>query len=944
MAAGSVPSRFVVGIDLGTTNTAVAYADTSAATPLIKIFAIPQVVSPGEVEAHEGLPSFHYQPASDPRARDALRLPWSDTPPDYVVGRFARDQGARMPGRRIASAKSWLCHTGVDRTAELLPWHGAVDVPRLSPVEVSGRYLAHLRSAWDARFPTSPLADQEVVLTLPASFDEIARQLTVRAAARAGLPRVVLIEEPQSAFYAWLYLNRHDWRAKIAPGQKILVCDVGGGTTDFTLIHVRQGDADQLQLHRVAVGDHLILGGDNLDLALAHHVEQQVATDTHLEARQWDMLVARCRQAKETLLGEDAPSQLTMHLPAAGARLMGGGRQVTLRRREVEQVLLDGFFPHVALDARPAARQSGFQEFGLPYAADPAMTRHLAAFLSAHRHAGIDGGEPTDRADPARPDAVLLNGGLFASPAIRRRLVDVVSAWFREDGTDSGWMPTVLVGDRLDLAVARGAAYYGMARRGEGVRITADLARSYFMGVEGGPAEAAGGATAVCLVPASTEPGHTIELTGRRFELTVSQPVEFPLYVSSTRLTDRPGDLVPVDHEQMTPLAPIRTVLHARNQRDTVAVAVVPHARLSEIGTLELWCSQTDRNRSWRMEFDIRSATQTDRSSHTGVAERQGFLDEATWEECRRLVEGTFGPRPCDAPAGLVRRLSAAIGSGRNEWPASLLRRLWDALIEHAEGRCHSQAHETRWLNLLGFSLRPGYGLAVDDWRVDMTWRTVQGGLMHRARACVAESWILWRRIGAGLQAGQQRALANPPFALVRGLHRRLTTGRGRGSDTTLLPHESAELWRLLGSLELLDTRTKIELGTMILDLLPKKKMRSVRAALVWAVGRLAARVPLHGPLNIVLGPDQAAVWVERLIACPEPSPIDFLAAMQLARRTNDRYRDLPDAVRDKVLDWFQRHTAPAHLIELVRQGGTLDDQEQVDVFGEALPKGLRVC
>ncbi|MFV2070104.1 MAG: molecular chaperone DnaK, partial [Pirellulales bacterium] len=719
------------------------------------------------------------------------------------------------------------------------------------------------------------------------------------------------------------------------------------GTADFTLIRVRKGDADQLQLHRVAVGDHLILGGDNLDLALAHHIEQQVTAGAKIEARQWDRLVASCRQAKETLLGDDAPEQLTINLPASGARLIGGGRQVALSRPEVEQVLLDGFFPHVPLDARPEARQSGFQEFGLPYAADPAITRHLAAFLSAHRHVAIDevdSVEQSEQSDPARPDVVLLNGGLFASPAIRRRLLDVVTTWFGEGGTRPAWTPTVLVGDRLDLAVARGAAYYGMVRRGEGVRIAADLARSYFMGVDGGAGDQAGGATAVCLVPASTEPGHDIELTGRRFELTLSQPVEFPLYVSSTRLTDQPGDLVPVDREQMTPLAPIRTVLHSRNKRASGAVAVIPHARLSEIGTLELWCSQTDRKRSWRMEFDVRSATQTDRSSHMGMAERQGFLDEATWDVCRRLVEGTFGPQASDPPAKLVRRLIEAIGSGRNEWPASLLRRLWEALIEHAEGRRYSQSHETRWLNLLGFSLRPGYGLAVDDWRVDLTWRTVQGRLIHRSPACVAESWILWRRIGAGLQAGQQQALANPLLGLVRGLHRRLTTGRGRGGDTVLLPQESAEVWRLLGSLELLDVGSKIELGKMMLDLLPKKKMRPVRSAMVWAVGRLAARVPLHGPLNTVLAADVAAEWVERLIELDSPSAIDFLAAMQLTRRTDDRYRDLSDEVRGKVLDWLTLYDASAHLMELVRQGGTLDHEEQVSVFGEALPKGLRVC
>lgn len=454
------PSRFVVGIDLGTTNSAMAYVDTHETPWRVRVFAVPQLVGPAQVESLETLPSFHYHAAAGEANSGILRLPWSRRAVDYAVGAFARDEGMKTPGRIIASAKSWLSHSGVDRTAELLPWQGAADVERLSPVEVSARYLRHMRDAWNARFPNDPLADQDVLVTLPASFDEVARELTVQAAARADLPRVVLIEEPLAAFYAWIDRHAQDWQQLVAPGQKILICDIGGGTTDFTLVRVRRtGDAaqgDKIQFHRVAVGDHLILGGDNLDLALARHLERRITGDGQLAPQQWDVLVRVCRRVKETLLGEAAPPRLTVNLPAAGARLIGGGIQIEVTREEIQQLLVEGFLPRVALSDRPARRQSGFQEFGLPYAADPAVTRYLAAFLTAHREVALEDLPPAAH-DPARPDVVLLNGGFFEARVLRERLLDVISEWF-SGSAKSGWRPQVLENQRLDLAVAQGAA------------------------------------------------------------------------------------------------------------------------------------------------------------------------------------------------------------------------------------------------------------------------------------------------------------------------------------------------------------------------------------------------------------------------------------------------------------------------------------------------------
>ncbi|HMC10848.1 MAG TPA: molecular chaperone DnaK, partial [Pirellulaceae bacterium] len=512
---------------------------------------------------------------------------------------------------------------------------------------------------------------------------------------------------------------------------------------------------------------------------------------------------------------------------------------------------------------KPAPRRSGFQEFGLPYASDPAITKYLAAFLSAHRHVAMEAEDANSAHDPARPDVVLFNGGVFESTLLKQRLIDSLSEWF--SGPEKPWQPQVLANDRLDLAVARGAAYYGMVRRGEGVKIAASLARTYYLGLDA--AEASGVPQAICLVPGNAEPGQDITLPGRHFDLLVSEPAEFPLYVSSTRLADKPGELFPVDPEQMTALPPIRTALKTRRRSERGTVPVELHAKLTEIGTLDLWCSEIEgvgkgsrgqessmkegasaantlpdpfSPRTWRLQFDVRSATQTDVAAHESAAEAEGFIDESAWQSCRQVLEETFGASGTQSPETLLKWLTEAIGMERSDWPTSLLRRIWEALLELELGRRKSPTHEARWLNLLGYALRPGYGLAVDDWRVAETWRTVQGKLAHAAPTSRTESLILWRRIAGGCSAGQQRAIAEPLLSAVRTLHKKQMTGKG--SDPTFSPHEGLEVLRLLGSLELLPGETKIELGNLLVDLLPKRKLEQLRPAVAWALGRIGAR------------------------------------------------------------------------------------------------------
>jgi len=940
-------ARYLVGIDLGTTNSAVAFVDTEDKSLRVQDFPVMQLTSANLVEARATLPSFHYEAAPGEFPAGALRLPWSapEDQPVPVVGSLARDHGASVPGRLVTSAKSWLSHSGVDRTAGLLPWHGAADVQKLSPVEVSARYLAHIRSAWDHAHPDHTLAAQDVILTVPASFDEVARELTVQAARDAGFANLTLVEEPQAAFYAWIAAHGTDWETRVRPGQTILICDVGGGTSDFTLIRVRAAAGGKVMFHRVAVGEHLILGGDNLDLALAHHIEQKLVDQgkPKLEPRQWGTLVRSARVVKETLLGPTPPDQTTVSIAGAGAKLVGGSTRVELSRQEVEQVLVDGFLPRVPLDARPSVRRSGFQEFGLPYAPDAGITRYLAAFLHAHQKVANDGvdnaSSSTDSASTAaRPDLVLFNGGLFESPRLRDRLLEVLTGWFAD--RDPQWSPAVLQNQRLDLAVALGAAYYGMVRRGKGVRIRGGLAHSYYLGVE----TATETPSAICLLPAGVEEGQTINLPERRFDLLIRQPAEFPLYYSGTRTTDRPGELVEADPEQLTALPPIRTVLASGRSSAAASVQVTLHAKLTEIGTLEIWCSEAQGQRTWRLQFDVRSASNAAALRHDARAEQQGIVEDQTVAASRDLIRSAFS-KSGDPPSSIVRKLETATGQTRWDWPASLMRSFWETLIELAPARRLSAEHESRWLSLTGFCLRPGYGLAVDDWRVAQAWKLFSGELAFaKNEQNRAEWWILWRRIAGGLTAGQQATLADPLIADWRTFVRKQGVAvRGRSPTFQFGAHESAEVWRLLGSMELLRPATKVELGALLLDRLQREKVQQVRDAILFALGRIGARVPVYGPLNALVEAGQAEHWIEQLI---EANPADekaTFAAVQLARKTGDRFRDVGDAVGMRVVAWLKSRKAADHQIQLVQEGGALQEDEQRGVFGETLPRGLRL-
>ncbi|MCA9080076.1 MAG: molecular chaperone DnaK, partial [Planctomycetaceae bacterium] len=630
----------------------------------------------------------------------------------------------------------------------------------------------------------------------------------------------------------------------------------------------------------------------------------------------------------------------TLSIPGAGSKLIGGALQLEVSREEAQELVLSGFFPRVEFTDRPARRRSGFQEFGLPYAADAAVTRYLAEFLSRHPTVRLANEEEAE----IRPDVVLFNGGVFDSPLLRERVLEQLGAWYRPKAT-TDWKPQLLENSRHDLSVAQGAAYYGLVRRGEGVRISAGLPRTYYVGI-GNSGEADDHVAALCVVPAGLEAGEEVTLESQVFELTIATPVEFPLMHSSVRLTDQPGDQIDADPEELTLLPPIRTVLRSRKAREVTTVPVQLHTRLTELGTLEMWCREVDGNRTWQIQFDVRGATQTDREGHTGAGEAAGLVEVATLDEGRQCVAAVFGDAGHATPRELPDKLACVFDLPRDQWPPAVLRSVWEVLMECEPGRRRSAAHEARWLNLLGYSLRPGFGVALDDWRVNETWKQLHGKLVHATPTGIAEWRILWRRIAGGLTAGQQQALATPVVSGLRDQLRRLKGGSG-GADKRRggkgLTQADAELWRMLGSLELLPSSLKVDLGEMALTLLQEDEFATIHSALIWAVGRIGARVPFYGPLNCVVPSDRVRDWIQRLLKQGDVGSTGHFAVMQLARLTGDRYRDLSDAARTESARWLEQHAAAEHLTKLVLEGGELAGEESSQLFGESLPTGLRL-
>ena len=599
-------NQYVIGIDLGTTNCALAFAPQGGDAreqPKVELFEVPQLVNPGEVRDEPLLPSFLYLPGPNDFPAGSITLPWDDAP-QFVVGTLAQKRGAEVANRLVSSAKSWLSHAGVDRTSPILPINAPEGVARISPVEASRRYLDHLREAWDSKMPDAPFVEQQVLVTVPASFDAVARELTLKAAEQAGYKNLLLLEEPQAAFYAWI--ERHpDWRERVAVGDLILVVDIGGGTTDFTLIAVTE-QSGELALERVAVGEHILLGGDNIDLALARHLEQQLAAKgTKLDAMQLHALWQQCRLAKERLLaGEGKKREEPVTILGRGTGLVGGTIKTKLTADDVERILDQGFLPAVSSQDMPQRRKMGLAEIGLPYAADAAITRHLGRFLRQQAAQSEHGSVRRGKSGLAAPTHVLFNGGVLRANVVRTRILDVLNGWLKEEGLGPA---APLMGEDLMHAVARGAAYYGLARTGRGVRIRGGVPRTYYVGIESSMPAVPGMRTplkALTVAPFGMEEGTAVDLRGREFGLIVGEPAEFRFFQSAVRKNDAAGALLDDAGDELEELSPVEVTLDADGNAGQ-SVPVTLETVVTETGMLQLWSVARD-GRRWKLEFNVR--------------------------------------------------------------------------------------------------------------------------------------------------------------------------------------------------------------------------------------------------------------------------------------------------------------------------------------------------
>ena len=939
------PSRYLIGIDLGTTNCAVAYVDTMESANggnalAIRRFDVAQLTGPGEVCALPLLPSSLYFPTDDEISSGSVNLPWQERP-TAIVGTMARDQGALVPGRQVASAKSWLCQTAIDRTANILPRDAEPSDAMLSPVEASARYLMHLRSAWkhakggDGADPQELLENQEIVLTVPASFDEEARELTVEAARQAGLQKLTLLEEPLAAFYAWMARNQDVLKRHLHDGELVLICDIGGGTSDFSLVRAHvQGES--VVFERTAIGEHLLLGGENLDLALALSIEQKLKAK--LSLRQRHALRVSCAAAKERLLSEEGVDRLPINILGGGRSVVGQMLSSELRRDEVTEAITNGFLPLTIPGEMPRrSRAAGLREIGLPYATDPAITKHLAMFLrQAALTMGAKGNQQPyqrNRRPMAKPDAVLFNGGFCIPAIVRERITEAIGKWF-DDG--SAWRPRILSNEAMSSAVAVGAAYYARVKRGAGLRVEAGSASNYYIGLRSEQ-----GIKGLCVLPSGTNEGTTLPLLDHKFVVAANRPVSFHLYSSTIRHA-APGAIVDLDAEEVRRHAPLVTLLRYGKKLNQMELAVRLSASFTEVGTLELWCESVTSPHRWRLQFELRrEASEAEHSRNVRQSPSSissSITPDPSLKSAVELILRVFSQTspdntPPPDPAPLAGELESATKQKRESWSLMTVRSFCDELFEVADGRKLSPRHEARWLNLFGYCMRPGFGDQRDSSRMKQAHHVYQAGLAFpRELQCQVDWLVTWRRVAGGLTSAHQQVLRRYLDDLGIG---------GKKVAKRLNSQVEHDGWRLLASLEHLTGTTRAALGT---ELLRKLKKEPSDSAWLWSLARLGARIPLYGPIHCVVSAETAAGWISALLDSSEITCETAAAVVQLGRRVDDRARDISqDVTRFAVSKLKSAGVADDAFLRPLQEYIVPTRLDVVHTLGDFLPVGLEL-
>jgi molecular chaperone DnaK (HSP70) len=917
--------QFSIGIDLGTTNCAMAFEKLDAITAQREVFLISQWETSTRFSEASTLPSFLYLLSHDEAAHMAgnskLRAEW-------LPGRFARTRAAESPGRVVHSAKSWLCHHAVDRNAPFLPWRSN-EIPvekRISPVRASALLLEYLRAAWDSKFGAQgqQFEDQEITITVPASFDAAAQRLTLDAAHEAGFPDGVrLLEEPQAAFYRWLDRGAGESAASNQLSDTgvhhVLVIDIGGGTTDFTLFEIASSSGTALSdIKRVAVSDHLLLGGDNIDLAIAHRIESQMPAHEPLSEVQWNFLVARCRDVKERCLSDSSSNLFTVSVPGRGSSLLGSTLGAQIERTEIESIVLDGFFPECRLDDKPAQTQSGLREWALPYAADSAVTHYLAEFLCN------------------RPvvDAILFNGGSLYPDALRLRLQKQITLW------QHGVEPRLLENPEPSLAVARGAAHFGSIVLRHAQRIEAGAARAIYLEVHKKDLEKESGAHSalICILPSGAPSEEKFQISQEGLELRINRPVRFRPYYSTRRARDNAGSLVTLNDRDFHRLPPLETTAQlAGAHREGARLPVTLTACINELGLLHVACvsKDPDAQGTWPLEFDLRPRESSGANDPFG--DDYEAISDDTGVDPQRLAAGRnrisdLFSKPLDrrdkiSAANLLKSLEQLLGKPKANWNYLLIRSLWYSLNEHFASR-RSIEHEETWLILAGYFLRPGFGAEGDEARINELWRIHREGLKYPGKRNQLQVYILWRRVAGGLSSERQEAVLAPELSRLR-----------------VQTNPPAELVRLAGSLERIDVPTKTALLDLFLqharELILEKQHSAPHLA---ALGLLLNRGLFYAGPEFALAPGQVEKAYDALAdldwADPHLAEIQTLF-LRAGRMMNDPRIDLPKSLREKISSKLQKAGVAPSKVARLRSYIPLALTERASLFGESLPPGL---
>lgn len=910
--AGSADSRFIIGIDLGTTQCALSYVDLADKNLKVRNLEITQLVSGGQLENLPTLPSALYLSET---GHNPERPEWMQETP-HIIGAYAKELGFKIPGRFVHSSKSWLCHPRAERQSPILPWQSEVVTDKISPVQAATEFLRYMMQLWDAtignRDETSKFLRQKVIVTIPASFDPAARNLTLEAIEKAGIKSVSLIEEPQAAFYDYLQRNPRSMVAELKGIDTVLVVDIGGGTTDFSLIKIEwSGEREHPEFTRLAVGPHLLIGGDNLDLALARHAEAEFKhRGRKLAGKQWLSLLNQSHVIKERILSDEQAGAVNFTLAGAGSKVLAGAAKISLDSEKIKQLLVDGFFPLIEAGEKPDEDSSlGLSEAGLPFTRDAAVTRHLAAFLKDNE---------------VNPDAILFNGGTMKADCLRDRLYDVLSLW-------RGRAPAILDNPHPTLAVAAGAAYYGLVSLGYGQRIQSGNPVSIYLGI--GTAKSSTTARHVpeqllCLLPKGSEPEKDYRIADKTFGVDLSHDSAFYLfYTPAPPKAEELGRLIRFNSKKYLPLPPCTVKASTGKGEKQVGI----HARLRETGYLQIFCQETDGNFSQELRFDLGNSDHSSKGAAEAPAKRRVPITSVQLKKIAKLLDQAFSQKI--EYNSVFKSLEEILGSPRSNWDAEMLRQLFDLFTEHKDRFSVSQGSLILWFRLSGFCLRPGYGVQGDVDRVDHIWETIDEEFSYENPEFWSDWWVMWKRIAPGLSIERQEALKNRIEPIL------FPTKRREKKERAISQHERNQIWRLLGQLERLSVAEKERIGWWIAKAPPSYGVDSIA---LHALGRMGARELAYAPDSAMVPQSVANGWAEHLLkkAIPGNSYLDS-ALREIGRKTGDRLVQIDDLLRKGILDLFKKKMRKKSFIQPLLKSARLEDKELAEIIGEALPSGF---